>query len=165
MVSLKKELESKLAQAKRVAILGVGSDLRGDDAAGILVADLFSKRSPKTRLGPRCKVFIGATAPENLTGQIKKFKPTHLVIIDSAELGSVAGKVRLIGTEELVGASFYTHKLPLKIMIEYLAKSLNCETIVIGIQPKSLSFCSSPTKPVVTAIKQVSGALKEILER
>jgi hydrogenase 3 maturation protease len=164
MLTIKKALQEKLESAARIAIVGVGSELRGDDAAGILVIARLTAGRLKSKKR-KFSFFIGATAPENLTGEIKKFKPSHIVIIDSADFKKKPGQIKFIEREDFSGASFCTHKLPLKIMIEYLAKSLGCETIVIGIQPKSLSFCSSPTKPVVTAIKQVSAALKEVIKQ
>ena len=162
MLNLKKALKSRLGQAKKIAILGVGSDLRGDDAAGVIVAGYFSRRDTGPKRA-KYRVFIGATAPENLTGQIKKFKPTHLIVIDSAELGSSAGKARLIGAEELSGASFYTHKLPLKIMVDYLRQAIGCDSLIIGIQPKQTSFGSLPSREIKTAARQVFTAIKDVL--
>ncbi len=164
MLSLKKILKSKLKDARRVAILGVGSDLRGDDCAGILVAEQFSKQRLKLDQRLKNRVFIGATAPENLSGQIKRFNPTHLVIVDSADLGKPADRVRLIERQELDGVSFCTHRLPLKIMVDYLAQSIGCATIIIGIQPKTINFGSRPSKAVERAAAKVYSMLKEILK-
>jgi hydrogenase 3 maturation protease len=163
MLSLKKTLKSKLKDARRVAILGVGSDLRGDDVAGILVAEQFSKQRPKVNQRVKVRVFIGATAPENLSGQIKKFNPTHLVIVDSADLDKLAGQVRLIERQELDGISFCTHRLPLKVMVDYLTQSIGCATIIIGIQPKTISFGSRPSKVVERAAAKVYSMIKEVL--
>jgi hydrogenase 3 maturation protease len=163
MLSLKKTLKSKLKDARRVAILGVGSDLRGDDAAGILVAGQFARQASKAGQRLKYRIFIGGTAPENLSGQIKRFNPTHLVIIDSADLGKPAGHVRLIERQELDGISFCTHRLPLKVMVDYLAQAINCAAIIIGIQPKTISFGSQPSKAVEKAAAKVYMMLKETL--
>ena len=164
MLSLKKALKSRLKEARRVAILGVGSDLRGDDVAGVLVAERFSRQDLKAGQRLRKKVFIGATAPENLSGQIKRFNPTHLVIIDSADFGKPAGRVRLIERQELDGITFCTHRLPLKIMVDYLAQAINCAAIIIGIQPKTISFGSLPSKEVEKAVGKVYSMVKEALK-
>ncbi|MFA5157094.1 MAG: hydrogenase 3 maturation endopeptidase HyCI [Candidatus Omnitrophota bacterium] len=163
MLPLKKTLKNKLKGADRVAVLGVGSDIRGDDAAGVIVAERLGRKMANRRR--KFRVFIGATAPENLTGQIRQFKPSHLIIVDSADFGKPAGRVKLIETQDFGGASFCTHKLPLKIMIEYLVRLLKCEIIVIGIQPKSFTFCSRPTKAVAAAITQVCSAINTALEQ
>lgn len=107
MTNLKATLKKRLNKAKRIALLGVGSKLRCDDAAGILVAEQLEKERRKVKFQQSLKVFIGATAPENLTGEIKRFKPTHLIIIDSADLGKPAGAVQLISADEVGGFFFF----------------------------------------------------------
>jgi hydrogenase 3 maturation protease len=160
--TIKKNLRSKLRNAERIAILGIGSELRCDDEAGMLAARLLEKAQGKSRSSsPSLKVFFGGTAPENVTGQIKKFNPTHIILIDAAFIGKVAGAVKLISPEETEGVSFCTHRLPLKFMAEYLVQSLGCEIIIIGIQPKSLDFGQPLSPEVKKAAKELSSAIKE----
>lgn len=161
MKDLKKLLKHKLKDAKRIAVFGIGSELRGDDAAGILAAKEIKAVPCKSS---NLKIFLGATAPENLTGEIKKYKPTHLVIIDSAEIGKKPGTIALLEPDKIEGVAFSTHRLPLNIMADYLRKFINCEIIIIGIQPKSLEFGSKPSKEIAFSIKQITSALKEIIE-
>ncbi len=158
MENLEKSLKSRLKDAERVAVLGVGSELRGDDIAGILVAQEFNKPSK------RFKSFIGGTAPENFTGEIKRFKPTHLVVVDSASMAkSRAGTIRLIDPEKVANFSFCTHRLPLKIMTDYLIKFIDCEIIIIGIQPKTLGFGLPCSPEIKKSVKRVSSAIRKIL--
>jgi hydrogenase 3 maturation protease len=157
--NLKSSLKNLLKGAKRIAVLGVGSDLRSDDVAGMLVAEKLKGAGKAGRL----KVFFGATAPENLTGEIKRFKPTHLLIVDAAEIGKKAGTIALLSPEETVGITFSTHSLPLKIMSDYLLTDIKCRIMIIGIQPKKLAFGGSVSKEVKEAAQQVSGTIKEIL--
>ena len=164
MESLKKILKTKLKGAKRIAVLGVGSELRGDDVAGDLVARELESGCKYKCKSPEARFFFGATAPENLTGEIKKFKPSHLIIIDSAELGSKPGTVKVLAPKDIGGVSFLTHRLPTKIMVDYLQKSLDCKVLVIGIQPKSLDFGKQPSKEVKKSAGLVSAAIKEALQ-
>ncbi len=164
MESLKITLKKQLHNAGRVALLGVGSQLRGDDAAGIFVATKLSNLPPGIGQTTRLKVFIGDTAPENLTGEIKKFNPTHLIIVDSADMHEKAGVVKLIDSDEASGFSSCTHSLPLKILTDYLFKSIGCRTTIIGIQPKTLDFGSCLSKQVKKSAEGVSRALKIILK-
>jgi len=155
--SLKANLKKQLNNAKRVALLGVGSDLRGDDAAGVFVA---------RKLYPGdagFKVFIGDTAPENLTGEIKRFNPTHLIIVDSAQMNEEVGAVKLIDSDEVSGFSSSTHSLPLKVLVDYLFKSIGCETTIICIQPKALDFAGPLSSEVKKSAEDVSRVLKDIL--
>jgi hydrogenase 3 maturation protease len=196
-------LKQKLQNAERVAVLGIGSDLRGDDVAGILAAqqiekttktssrnkichserseeslassrqtlravysehseraqgDNFNKTAP-----PEVRVFIGETAPENLTGEIKRFQPTHLIIIDSADLDTEPGQIRLLNPEEIGGTSFCTHSLPIKVMVDYLLQSLKFEVITIGIQPGALAIGAKPSKQIIQAAKRLSETIVNLL--
>jgi len=161
---IKELLKTKLKAAKRIAFLGVGSELRQDDASGMLIAEYIENAfRNKTALKCQTKVFFGSTAPENLTGKIKEFNPTHLVIIDSIDIGKPSGTISLITSEEIGGISFSTHRLPLKIMIQYLNEFLKSQILIIGIQPKTIEFGNILSKEVTKSVKLLSGIIIEIL--
>ena len=160
MQKLIQGLKIRLKAANRIALLGVGSQLRGDDAAGILVADALSKKICKKN---NLKVFFGHTAPENLTGEIKKFKPQHLIIIDSADMGKKAGEVSLIDISDLRGVTFSTHQLPVEIMADYLMQATGCHISIIGIQPKQLKFDSQVSQEILKSVKQLVTGLQQVL--
>ena len=159
MLKLKKILSQRLKGAKDIAVLGVGSDLRADDAAGELVARSLAAGCKNRKV----KFFFGSTAPENLTGEIKKFAPTDLLIIDSADLGLKSGQAKILSAEEIGGVSFSTHRLPTKVMVDYLVNSLKCKATIIAIQPKILSFGKSPSKEIKETVMNLSKIIKEII--
>ncbi len=162
MQNLTRILRQKLDNASRVAVLGIGSDLRGDDAAGIRVTAQIEKiiKRKKTPLG--LKFFIGATAPENLTGEIKKFQPSHLIIIDAVHSNVPPGQITIMDPEHLDEVSFFTHKLPIKLMIDYLLQFCKCHVIIIGIQPKGIAIGGPVSREVGEAIKELSKAIADI---
>ena len=175
-----KILKQKLNNAQRVAVLGIGSELRGDDIAGLLVAQQIeetitkqtisphSTRPDKSGLAqgkPEIRVFIGETAPENLTGEIKKFQPTHLIIIDAAEFNKEPGHIEIMEPETIGGTSFCTHSLPLAVIIGYLLESFKFQAIIIGIQPKTLTFGAQPTKEVIAAAKHIAKAITALFKK
>jgi len=162
MLKLSTLIKNRLQNAKRIALLAVGSELRADDAAGLLAAGILAADTRRKKR-VKFKVFLGETAPENLTGEIKKFAPSHLIIIDSADSGRRPGQVSLINPQEAGGVSFSTHKVPLKIMADYLWESCACSTLIIGIKPKSLNFMGSICPEVKKAVTLVSRAIKEAL--
>jgi hydrogenase 3 maturation protease len=174
--SLKAELAARLKGAVRVAVLGVGSELRGDDIAGILVLESLKKAVTRPQSSRRLnvgylprrdvklKTFEGSTAPENLTGEIKAFKPTHLIIVDTADIGEEPGAVLLLRADEVGrGISFSTHKIPPKMLIDYFTHSLKCEIVIIGIQPKSIGFGKKVSKPVIASSGSVASSILEAL--
>ncbi|MFA6079333.1 MAG: hydrogenase 3 maturation endopeptidase HyCI [Candidatus Omnitrophota bacterium] len=165
MANLKKALKARLEGAERIALLGIGSEFRGDDASGVIVAAELEKSFKKIKRLPTFKVFIGATAPENLTGEIKKFEPTHLMIVDTVEMKEKPGTILLLDPEEVGGGvSFSTHKLPAKILVEYFFKSFKSKILILGIQPKSVEFGKPPVAAVKGAIKDVVKAVRSAVK-
>ena len=157
MQKLKTILKKNLKGAKRIALLGIGSELRRDDAAGFFVASGLSRFKPSKNV--RFKSFFGSTAPENLTGEIRRFKPTHLIIVDSVDMGKKSGAVIMIGPEMIKGASFGTHRLPLNILSDYFVKNIGCDIMILGIQHKDASFGQGLSKEVENSVKKLSKLL------
>lgn len=153
-------LKKRLNNAERIGVLAVGSELRADDAAGLLVAKQIRKSLGKSR---RIKIFLGHTAPENLTGRIKEFKPSHLIIIDALEMSRSAGSIAVIELAKTDGLSVSTHKLPIRLIADYLFAAIACKTIIVGIQPQSLAFGGPVCGPVIKAVKKLSLLLVKVI--
>ncbi|MDD5128407.1 MAG: hydrogenase 3 maturation endopeptidase HyCI [Candidatus Omnitrophica bacterium] len=164
MSSIKIVLKSRLKNAQRVAVLGIGSLLRADDAAGVIIAKELKVQIKDNNKKNRLKFFLGETAPENLTGQIKKFKPTHLIIIDAVDFHLKPGSLRIVNISTEAGASFSTHRVPVGVLRDYLYKSLSCETILIGMQPGSMEFCGCLSPGVEEAIQAAGNEIGEVLK-
>lgn len=110
---------------------------------------------------PHIEVFLAGIAPENLTGAIKEFAPTHLLIIDCCDLGSPPGSVEIKEPQDLSGgASFSTHALPISMLADYLCNMLGCRASVIAIQPASCQYGKKPSAAVKRAAEHVA---REIL--
>jgi hydrogenase 3 maturation protease len=152
-----------LTDARSVAVLGVGSDLRGDDAAGMVISNRL-QRHFQGRLDPSVfRVFAGETAPENFTGELKKFRPSHLLIVDCADFGKAPGETVLATPEEITGISFSTHRLPLFVLTDYLLKTFPCNIRILGIQPCTLEFLHPVSDPVNRTIDSLTATLIEAI--
>ncbi len=164
MRTLKKILTNRLSGSDRIAVLAIGSTLRADDIAGMLAAEDLKKILKKQKKRSSVKIFFGETAPENLTGEIKKFKPSHIILIDTLDGGKKAGSVYLFKPEEVAeGASFSTHKIPAKILIDYLTVSCGCGSTIIGIQPKNIDFGKKISKSVEVSAKKVAATVAKAI--
>ncbi|MGE5581290.1 MAG: hydrogenase maturation peptidase HycI [Bacillota bacterium] len=132
-------LTERLASAVKIAFLGVGSPLRSDDSVGLYIVTRLQEL-----LTPDCRkelsFYLGESAPENFSGEIRRRKPSHVVIFDAADLGEEPGTFAIIERERIGGVSFSTHTLPLKILADYLVQTIDCQVIVLGIQPKLREF-------------------------
>jgi len=145
-------------EQKKITVLGVGSEFKSDDAAGLKVAEGLSRFEDKNKL----QVIFGGTAPENYTADIKRFAPTHLILVDAAEMGERPGTVKIIPKDKIDGISFSTHVLPLSVMLNYLSQSFNFQTVVIGIEPKNMEFGEGITKEVKEAVNKIVSTIIDV---
>ena len=134
------ELTSYFSEAfagQRVCILGVGTELCHDDAAGLYCVDQLAAKLgiPVGAATDRVLLVSGGPAPENFSGLIREFHPDLLVVVDAAFLELPAGSIQLLPEEQAAGLSFSTHMLPLPMLISYLKLACNCQTCLVGIQP------------------------------
>lgn len=162
---LSKELVAlirQLKKAKKLVILGVGSELMQDDAAGIAVTQKLIKKFGDSN--SNFKIYTGYTTPENYTKNITDFHPDQILIIDAANLNLQPGSFTNIPVEAITDFSLGTHRLSLIMMIKYLKEIINCKFTVLAIQCKSVEFNGKMTKEVQTGVKQVTSILSEIIK-
>ena len=162
MPNLEKFLKNRFKNANRIALLAIGSEFRGDDAAGLLIAEGVKKLLKRTNR--KFRIFIGATAPENLTGDIKRFNPSHIILVDSVDFKDKPGSVVVLSPRDIGdGVSFSTHKMPAKVLIQSLLNSFECDPILIGIQPASVDFGKKPSRGVVSSAREVASAIAKAI--
>ena len=131
MLSFKEELLKRLKGSNSVLILGIGNELNSIDRIGIEVV----KRIRKLKLD-KIKVLLTGTAPENFTNRIRKMNPSHLIIIDSAEMNEEPGTIKILDKDKIIGRNFSTHSMSTSFLIDYVKKSIGSKVILIGIQPQ-----------------------------
>lgn len=124
---------------------------------GSKIPDL-GKRLPSSRgeienhATPNLQVLDGGEAPENVTGVIRKFDPTHLLIIDAAIGGHKPGTVFIINKKKISQDDLSTHRIPLSHLVRYLEENVGCRVILIGIEPREISWKKSLSPPVEASI-------------
>lgn len=170
----RRKLRKLLKDNARIAVLGIGSDLRADDSAGLLalknIRQLLGNNQDQARAAAAAggvrmaavRLFNGGTAPENLTGAIRRFNPAVLVMIDAVDLGKKAGAIGLVDLRRAAGV-FLTHKLPVKLMLDFLRAEMKFTSVFIGIQPKSLAFGAPVADEVARAARRVGAALYAVI--
>lgn len=136
-------------------IIGIGSELRSDDGAGVEVVQRL-RRKLAAEAGHRLSLVTGGTTPENVTAEIVRLKPDLIIFVDAADFGGVPGNVRLLDLDEIVGMTFSSHTLPLTVVIDYLRGFLpECLVQVLGIQPQDTEFGEGLSKPVESAVAAI----------
>lgn len=143
----------------RVAIVGVGHPLRGDDAAGLVLAEMLQRKLVSTA---NVLVVEGGSAPENCTGLLRRFDPELIILVDTAAMDLPPGAVRwLTWQDEATNKSLTSHALPLRVLVRYLAAELGCPITILGIQPAELSFDSPLSPPVREAVEMIAQELMD----
>lgn len=123
----------------------VGSVLRGDDAAGPLLA----KRLEEEPVEGWTAVDGGQT-PENELGYLRRLAPRRLLLVDAAAMGLEPGALRRLTPEHVAVQSLITtHTLPITYLLAELEQMCD-ELVFVGIQPAGTEFFE-PVHPQVLA--------------
>lgn len=163
MESIQAFLQDWLKDATRLAVLGAGSTLRSDDAAGMVITERLADLFPQDQY-PALLFCPGETAPENYSGKIRTFAPTHLLVLDAADVGLEPGAITVIPHESVGGPTFCSHMLPLRVMINYLTDQIGATSALVGIQYQSLEFDGEMTDEIKTAVDELAGLLESAFE-
>ena len=144
----------------RIALVGVGNTLRGDDGVGVLlVRDLIEFFEESSN------VFIieAGSAPENITGYLRNFEPDFILFIDAAQMGKGPGEVGIWSYSECGGNQISTHGLPLSLLCAYLEAEMGCTIAVLGIQPFDIGFERQISEQVAQAFGEVVTAIVSVI--
>jgi hydrogenase 3 maturation protease len=164
--SWKTKLNQKTASLRqsdslfRVAVIGIGQELNGDDAAGIMVVRGLT---PLLANVDRLCVIDAGPAPENVTGSLREFRPALVLLVDAAQMNEEPGTVRWLEWQETTGLSASTHTLPLHMLAMYLTTELSCEVAVIGIQPFNNLFDEPLSLVVRNTVNEIVSELHAAL--
>jgi hydrogenase 3 maturation protease len=143
----------------RVAVVGIGHALNGDDGAGIAVAQALTARLTT----PTLLVLDAGAAPENQTGALRRFDPALVLFVDAANMGGAPGEVRLLDWQDTTGLSASTHTLPLHVIAQYLVHELGCDVALLGIQPQQ-NAVMAPLSPLIEGVvREVVSELADAL--
>jgi len=132
---LTRQLAHWLRGADVIVIMGIGNSLRRDDFVGMATVRQLKRIVPKN-----VRLVETGEVPESYLGRVEEFCPSHVLMIDAAEMGEQPGLARLVSPSKIEGLSLSTHTLPLSVVSEYLAKRTKARIALLAIQPKALDF-------------------------
>ena len=128
----------------------VGSVLRGDDAAGPMLAKLL-----ETSPAPGWAVVDGGQTPEDELAVIRRMQPDFLLLVDAADMDAAVGEMRILTEKDVVRDYLITtHNLPLSFLLEDLQRSCG-KILFIGIQPGDTSFFAPLSSAVLEAVESL----------
>ncbi len=128
-------------------IVGIGNRMRGDDAAGSLVAEGLSEAGL-----PR--VIDCQEAPENFLGKIRDLQPDGLLIVDAVEFGGDPGEVRLFDAAQFQTQAVSTHAAGITPLGQYLGAGSEIPCRILAVQPADVSWGAEVSEPVRRAVQR-----------
>jgi len=157
---VKTQLQRWLSGGGKVVILCIGSEIRTDDNLGPVLAEKLKQTVPKD-----VTVINAGTSPENYTGVIRRLAPTHVLLVDTAEMGLTPGESRLVKADEIEGLAISTHAPPLGVIAKYLSATTQAKIALLAVQPRSLEFGEGLTDDLKNAVNVIAEALIEVLTK
>lgn len=142
----------------KVALVGVGHPMRGDDFVGSFIVKTLKKRIPTDRV----VLFDSEDGVEWVISKIKNANPKHLVLLDACELNTDPGEITLIPLAETSYPFFTTHGIPLKLLTSKLLPSV--ETWILAIQPERMGLNEGLSQVVLGAANSISDFVVDALK-
>lgn len=134
-------------------LVGVGSDLRGDDAFGPLLARrLAAAGLPALDAG---------TAPESLTGPILRSGAAVLILADVGNLGAPAGTLRLLEPAAVAPGGSSTHDPSLSLLVSYLQAQRTFTVRILAVEPGRIGLGAPLSAAVEAALDAAVAAWHE----
>jgi hydrogenase 3 maturation protease len=153
-------LEEIFSGKKRIVICGIGNDIRGDDAFGVLVAE----RLKELVKNPEVLIINCGEVPENYTSKIAGFNPDLVVFVDAVDFKGEVGEFIIADPEGTLGEAVSTHGLPLKFVTRYMKTFIKADFVLIGCQPGSTGLFEEPSELIRERAEMLAELLAKILE-
>jgi len=149
------KLISFLKEATVVVVIGMVNELRADDAVGLHLVRLL-----KPSMHDRLKVFEGHMTPEAYIGPACASHPTHVLIVDAAELQQKPGTWQVLSLDTIEQGLFTTHTIPAVEVAREIQRRCGATVVFLGIQPKSRDISLSLSKECLQAAETIVGIIK-----
>jgi hydrogenase maturation protease HycI len=154
-------LKKFLSGYKKIVILGIGNEIKGDDGLGPIITKKLSSLFDENK---DIIIFDGGTVPENYTGLIRKESPTHIILVDAVDMKKEPGYIRVVEKEEIANYNISTHAMPISYLIKYIETTIGAQIILVGVQPKSMGFAEPVSKEVEKSIEEVVSTFYKLIK-
>ena len=116
-----------------------------------------------TKVTDNIYLLNAGTAPENHTIEIRKLKPSHIIIIDAVEFDITPGSIIKIEKEQIDTFNLSTHTMPISFIINFIEETVGSTFFTIGIQPKDMTLVNVISDEVKESIEELTDLLVEIV--
>ncbi|MCD6096364.1 MAG: hydrogenase maturation protease [Thermoprotei archaeon] len=150
----------KIAHEKRILVVTLGNELRGDDSLGVKLAEALCKQG----LGD--KLLNAGIMLENLISVIIRRRPEVVIFVDAIDANLNPGEIVVYDFDEDFKeiTPLTTHKLPLKVIAKFIRKELSdVKIFLIGVQVKSYEFGDEMSEEVKSALNKLKVFFRKLL--
>lgn len=148
----------RFLRGKKVAVIGVGNRMRGDDGVGSVIAERLQGLARGNLL-----VIDAETVPENYLGILLDSKPEVVLFIDAVDFGGEAGEWALVPLSVLGDKVPTTHTVSLKLLGQIL-ESNGIECLLLAIQPKQIGFGAPMSEEVASTAERIVQVLAQVFD-
>jgi hydrogenase maturation protease HycI len=148
--------DTQFLRGKRVAVIGVGNRMRGDDGVGSVIAERLQELAKGSLL-----VIDAETVPENYLGVLLDSKPEVALFIDAVDFGGEVGEWALVPLSVLGDKVPTTHTVSLKLLGQIL-ESNGTECLLLAIQPKQIGFGAPMSEEVASVAERIVQMLAQV---
>jgi hydrogenase maturation protease len=146
---------------KRTLILGIGNLILKDEGIGVHVVRALEGKN----LPPEVDLIDGGTATVDLLSII--YESERIIVIDALKAGGEPGTIYRFLPEDLMGTSDRPLSLHQLGLLDVLGMSRqlggNAAVVIIGVEPKEISWGLELTEELQAAVPKVVKAVKKEL--
>jgi hydrogenase 3 maturation protease len=150
--------EMQLLKGRRVAIVGVGNRMRGDDGVGSVIAERLQELAKGSLL-----IIDAETVPENYLGVLLDSKLEVALFVDAVDFGGEVGEWALVPLSVLGDKIPTTHTVSLKLLGQIL-ESNGIECLLLAVQPKQIGFGAPMSEEVATSAEKIVQMLAQVFD-
>ncbi|HPM42890.1 MAG TPA: hydrogenase maturation protease [Candidatus Omnitrophota bacterium] len=138
----------------KVAVVGLGNIIRGDDGLGPKLIELLKEKRLDIPL------FDCGTVPENYIFPILSTSCDTVILVDAADLGIRPGGAMVFGLDEIANVSFSTHNPSPRLFTDLLKTGKeNMNIFVVSVQPKSMELGQPLSEEVLKGLDVLAEAI------
>jgi len=128
----------------RTAFLGMGNVDRGDDGAGMALAQKLLESGISN-------VFLGGTNPEKNLPSIRDGGYDTVFLLDAAHMGAEPGSIAILDAREIQSTFpvVSTHKISAGMLARLITEGNRTSVWLIGIQPETIAMGRIGLGPIV----------------
>jgi hydrogenase 3 maturation protease len=156
--SFENELKEFIVDAEKIAILGIGNDLRTDDGLGLYIVNRIKFGHPDVMIEN-----VGSV-PEGFAHPLAEFGAKRIIMIDAADMQKAPGHIELVTKDRIGGINISTHSIPLSFLMVFLEQETGGESILLGVQPKSVQFGEGLTQEIQRVSDNIISSIERLLE-